>query len=229
MMSRIKEWIKKNRNSFIVVLICKLYTLLGRNHFHIYRGNKFEYKGNFLSNTIIDVKGYGNRIIITSNGLSVLEKVYIYIRGNNNVIYIADRCNLVSAELWIEDNNGEISIGTHCNICGKTHLAVIEGTKIKIGNGCLFSTDVVFRTGDSHSIMNAQTKKRINPSKNILIGDRVWFGNKAIILKGVKIPNDVIVGTGSIVTKSIEESNAIVVGCPAKVVKTGICWDMQRR
>ncbi|MBP2659028.1 MAG: hypothetical protein H6Q69_2060 [Firmicutes bacterium] len=39
----------------------------------------------------------------------------------------------------------------------------------------MFSHDVHIRNGDSHSIIDLQTKKRINFSKDIIIGDHVWI------------------------------------------------------
>ena len=151
-----------------------------------------------------------------------MKNTTIYISGNNNTIRIGDRCNLINAEIWIEDSCGEVSIGQRTSILGKTHLACIEGSKIEIGEECLFSTDVVFRTGDSHSILDLETKKRINPSKDIIVGNHCLFGNKATVLKGVTIERDSIIATGAIVTKASILSNVILAGNPAKVIKTNI-------
>ena len=50
------------------------------------------------------------------------------------------------------------------------------------------------------------------------IGNDVWVGAGAIIMKGVTIGNGAIIGAGSVVTKDVE-SYSIVVGSPAKNVK----------
>ena len=194
----------------------------------IFSSCNLTYTPNFLRKVKIIINGTGNKVIISPCGLSLLKNTTIYISGNNNIIRIGDRCNLISAEIWIEDSHGEVSIGQRTSILGKTHLACIEGTKIVIGEKCLFSTDVVFRTGDSHSILDLETEKRINPSKDIIIGNHCWFGNKVTILKGVIIGQDTIVATGSIVTKSSNSSNVILAGNPAKVIKEGITWDINR-
>lgn len=52
----------------------------------------------------------------------------------------------------------------------------------------------------------------------VSIGNDVWVGCNAIILKGVRINQDAIVGAGAVVTKDVP-AYAIVVGNPAKVVK----------
>ncbi len=72
----------------------------------------------------------------------------------------------------------------------KTRLACIEGTSIEIGEDCMFSANIVFRTGDSHSIINSDGQ-RINASKSICIGNHVWIGNTVIVNKGVKVSDNV--------------------------------------
>ena len=51
-----------------------------------------------------------------------------------------------------------------------------------------------------------------------IIGNDVWVGSNAIILRGVKIGNGAVIGAGSIVTHDIPPF-AVAVGCPAKVIK----------
>lgn len=53
---------------------------------------------------------------------------------------------------------------------------------------------------------------------NTYIGNDVWIGANAVIIKGITIGNGAIIGAGSIVTKSIP-SYAIAVGNPAKIIK----------
>ena len=55
-------------------------------------------------------------------------------------------------------------------------------------------------------------------SKDVVIEDNVWLGNRVIILPGVKIGEGAIIQAGSVVTKDIPEC-AIAGGHPAKVFK----------
>ena len=48
------------------------------------------------------------------------------------------------------------------------------------------------------------------------IGNHVWIGKRAIILKGVTIGDGSIVGMGAVVTKDVP-SNSLAVGNPAKI------------
>ena len=91
----------------------------------------------------------------------------------------------------------------------------------------MFSRDIDFRTGDSHSIITINGE-RINPSKDIVIGNHVWVGTQTICLKGATISSNSIIAAGSIVTKPFLQENIIIGGNPAKVLKTEINWLRER-
>ena len=55
-------------------------------------------------------------------------------------------------------------------------------------------------------------------TKPVKIGSNVWVGEKASILKGCTIGDNVIVAAHSLVTKDVP-SNSIVGGVPAKILK----------
>lgn len=51
----------------------------------------------------------------------------------------------------------------------------------------------------------------------VVIGDRVWIGYRAIVLPGVTIGEGAVVGAGAVVTKNVDPYT-IVAGNPAKVI-----------
>ena len=55
-------------------------------------------------------------------------------------------------------------------------------------------------------------------SKNVIIEDNVWLGNRVIILPGVTIKEGAIIQAGSVVVNDIEKY-AIAGGHPAKIFK----------
>ena len=112
-------------------------------------------------------------------------------------------------------------------ICGNTRLSCIEGRKITIGERCMFSDCIEIRTGDSHSILNEQGH-RINPSRDVTIGQHVWVGQGVTILKGVYIHQDSILGTKAVVVKSTTNGGVVIAGNPAKIVKENVNWDVAR-
>lgn len=93
------------------------------------------------------------------------------------------------------------------------------GDTIEIGEGATIGRDVVIRSYDGHTIL----EEGYNISLPIKIGNHVWIGQGATILKGVTIGDGSIVASGAIVTKDVPP-HSIVAGVPAKVIKENVCW-----
>jgi len=207
--------------------IYKIITKINQSWFYIRNlpslfGNKIYLSNSYLTNIKIKILGNNNSINI---GSSDLEKCHVYINGDNNDVQIFDDCVMRGTEIWIEDDGNSITINNNTIIYEKTQLACIEGTTITIGENCLFSSEVKLRTGDSHSII--KDGKRTNFSSNIKIGNHVWIGSRASILKGVNIGDDVVVAMGALVVKQVPD-NSIVGGVPAKIINEGTTWCIQR-
>jgi acetyltransferase-like isoleucine patch superfamily enzyme len=61
----------------------------------------------------------------------------------------------------------------------------------------------------------------------VAIGDNVWIGAKAIILKGVTIGDGAVVAAGSVVTKDVAPG-VLVAGNPARTLKSNVQWRVWR-
>jgi acetyltransferase-like isoleucine patch superfamily enzyme len=102
--------------------------------------------------------------------------------------------------------NEDVRIGCYCSIT--------------IGHNVAIAEQVVIRDTDNHIIANA-THERDAP---VVIGDHVWIGMRATILKGVTIGEGAIVAAGSVVTKDVP-AFSIVAGVPAKVIRENVVWN----
>lgn len=187
--------------------------------------NKISNNKSLLVNSKLILLGNNNLISIGAD--CCISNYKFFIKGNNNRIIILDNCNLKGGELWIEDDNNLIQIGEGTTIETNVHFAATEGYSIIIGKDCMFSHEVVIRTGDSHSILNMEGN-RINKSKDIIIGNHCWFGHRSIILKGASIPSNSIIGTSALVNKTFEAENSIITGIPAHVIKNDVKWLRER-
>jgi len=124
----------------------------------------------------------------------------------------------------------------HCLVGDFTLLngaLVMSEDRIEIGSHCLISWNVGIADSDFHPLLPAQRlidaqalapyfrDKPARPklmTAPVKIGDNVWIGMNATILKGVTIGNNSVVAAGSVVTKSVP-ANVVVAGNPAVVIK----------
>ena len=126
--------------------------------------------------------------------------------------------------------NGLCTIGDFTLLNG---ALIMAEEKIEIGSYCLVSWNVGIADSDFHPLEPAQRLIdaqalapyfKDQPARPILktapvkIGDNVWIGMNAVILKGVTIGENSVVAAGSVVTKSVGP-NVVVAGNPATVVK----------
>lgn len=129
---------------------------------------------------------------------------------------------------WMEGNNITIIIGDNTTFTHTVHFCAQEdNTSIIVGNDCMFANTIIVRTSDSHPIIDIESKQRINPAKNVTIGNHVWIAPHTKIMKGAKIGDNTIIGSNTMVSKEIP-SNCLAVGAPAKIVKTGVTWTRDR-
>lgn len=191
------------------------------------RGNRIRTHGAVLTGCSFDLRGSGNRIDV--DPLVRLNGVRFTVRGDDHRIHLHRSVRVThGGDLWLEGRACELSIGERTTI-ESAALAVTEtGVRISIGRDCMLSTSVQLRTGDSHAIYDQESGRRINPARDIEIGDHVWIGDGAVVLKGVRIADGVVVGTRSVVTRSIDAASSVAAGQPARVVRTNVAWTRER-
>jgi acetyltransferase-like isoleucine patch superfamily enzyme len=93
---------------------------------------------------------------------------------------------------------------------------------ITIGNGAAIARGVCIYDSDHHSILDEQGSV-LNPPAPVTIGNHVWIGVGAILLKGVTIGDGAVIAAGAVVTQSVP-SRCLAAGNPAKVIRENIEW-----
>lgn len=89
---------------------------------------------------------------------------------------------------------------------------------IDIGNNVRITRGVTILThGYDWSVLKGKYGEIIGSAGKVTIGDNVFIGNNAMILKGVTIGDNVVIGAGSVVTKDIP-SDSVAAGNPAKII-----------
>lgn len=145
------------------------------------------------------------------------EKTLLYMFPNSTISTYGD--GIVRA---YSGSKFDIRENAHLTIGGGTlinrNASIFCFNRISIGENCLIGTGVKIRDYDGHSICGE------SKYSEVIIGNHVWIGDNAIILKGVHIGDGAIIGAGSIVTKNIP-NNSIVAGVPAKIIKEDAYWN----
>jgi acetyltransferase-like isoleucine patch superfamily enzyme len=103
-----------------------------------------------------------------------------------------------------------IGNGTYLN----RNVEIVAAQSVTIGRDCQIARDVIIMDTDQHPLPGSGLV-----TAPVNIGDRVWIGARAIILKGVTIGHDAVVGAGSVVTKDVPPM-AVVAGVAARVLRT---------
>ncbi|HEX5446007.1 MAG TPA: acyltransferase [Pirellulales bacterium] len=140
------------------------------------------------------------RIVIGSN---------VRLSGKSNVIFTDGRGDL--PELRIGDGT---FVGHNCRLT--------IAASMTIGRHCLIAGGVTIADNDGHPL-DAQRRRRNEPMtaasiRAVSIGDDVWIGNGAQVLKGVTIGDRSIVGAGAVVARDVPP-DVVVAGNPARIVK----------
>ena len=167
----------------------------------------------------IQVEGKNN-VVTVKNGAKVMYGG-IRINGDNNHV-VFDRCTGI-VSLTIRGNNCDIRIGKDTSMESLYLICMEDNNAIRIGEDCMFSGDVEIWNSDTHLITDLEGRPLNHILAPITIGNHVWLGKHAKILKGVSIGDNSIIGMSSVVTKDVP-NNSIAAGNPARVVKEGVNW-----
>lgn len=139
----------------------------------------------------------------------------IYLRNLGEIV-LGDRVHLLShyaRSVFTAFPGGRLEVGDRTII---NYGADIAATKlVQIGADCLIGTHVIILDNDFHEL---EDRDRIPEARPVMIGDRAWIGNRAIILPGVTIGEDAAVGAGSVVMTDIPP-RTLAMGNPARVIK----------
>ncbi len=165
------------------------------------------------------VSGRGNQISIGEG--SEIENVEFEVQGENNCINIGKNVVLRNSLIAVADKESLISIGDDTSIGKGAKFVALESSKVEIGKGCLFSTNISIMNSDSHSIIDLKDHYRKNAASDVYVGNHVWLGENVTILKGAEIQDNVIIGNRSMLLKGKYQSNSIYAGLPAKFIRGG--------
>jgi len=145
---------------------------------------------------------------------------YVIISGPNIHIgdcftAVAEPMHRVEIGVWgREAGAGTVRIGRGVLMSPGARISASD--EISIGDGVMMANGTYVTDSDWHTVYDRT--KRSDEITPVHIGDNVWLGDHATVLKGVSIGENTVVAARSVVTKDVP-ANVIVAGNPAKVVK----------
>jgi len=130
--------------------------------------------------------------------------------GTFQVFYNGDFVVLTNGVLTL----GNSFVNNNCKIrCGKS---------IIIGDDCAISHNVTIIDSDFHVLVKDGVEQPRH-GNGITIGNHVWVGTGATILKNAQIGDGAVIAAGALVIGDIP-ARCLAAGVPAKVIDTDIEW-----
>lgn len=218
----------------MIIQFIKTYEL---NSIQIFKSIKY----NFLCRCI---KRYGKGILVPfKNSVIKLDKTAeLHLNGP---LILNKNCLGKKAVTTIKmEKNSRISVLQDFTFCYGSDVIVFEGGKLELNKGyCNCGTkircknqiiigedtaiahDVMIIDFDAHTVMEKGNEgyKEKTIAQPIKIGNHVWIGTKAVILKGVSIGDGAIIAAGAVVTKDVP-AGCLAAGNPARIIKEGVTW-----
>jgi acetyltransferase-like isoleucine patch superfamily enzyme len=117
----------------------------------------------------------------------------------------------------IRCHEGEVRIGDKTVLGQECTISAYQ--HVSIGEQCIVADRVMMIDFD-HNVAEVERPIRTQGiyKREVRVGNNVWIGYGAQILRGVSVGDNAIVGASAVVTKDVP-ANAVVAGTPARVIR----------
>jgi acetyltransferase-like isoleucine patch superfamily enzyme len=125
--------------------------------------------------------------------------------------------------VWIGDgtkircHEGIVEIGEKTVMGQECTISAYQ--RVRIGEQCVIADRAMFIDFD-HGVVEVERPIRLQGiyKRDVEVGNNVWIGYGACILRGVSVGDNAVIGTNAVVTKDVP-ANAIVGGVPARIIR----------
>jgi acetyltransferase-like isoleucine patch superfamily enzyme len=117
----------------------------------------------------------------------------------------------------IRVHEGRVSIGAKTVLGQECTISAFQ--HVSIGRECVIADRVMMIDFD-HGMVEVERPIRLQGiyKRDVRVGNNVWIGYGACILRGVQVGDNAVIGTNAVVTKDVP-ANAVVGGVPARVIR----------
>jgi acetyltransferase-like isoleucine patch superfamily enzyme len=157
---------------------------------------------------------YGRRLRL--DGLAFIGPKVVLQIGRNARVELG-RWSWVGHGTKIRCHEGVVSIGAKTVLGQECTISAYQ--HVEIGRECVIADRVMLIDFD-HGIVEVDRPIRHQGiyKRDVRVGNNVWIGYGACILRGVTIGDNAVIGTSAVVTKDVPP-NAIVGGVPARIIR----------
>ena len=184
---------------------------------------------NFINPSIVKARLVGRRTCRLGEGARLaLEAKIANHQPSSEAISIGAN-SLVLGQLMTFGHGGGIALGEWCYVGQNSRIW--SGASIAIGNYVLIAHNVMIMDNFTHPIDHLARRAHAQATignrhgqtvdlgdRPVVIGDDVWIGANAIIMRGVNIGDRAIISAGSVVRQDVP-ADAVVAGNPATIVR----------
>jgi acetyltransferase-like isoleucine patch superfamily enzyme len=152
--------------------------------------------------------------------------------GLDGLAFVGPRCSLqvgrrgrIELGRWawvghgckLRSHEGVISIGAK-TVLGQ-ECTISSYQRVSIGRECVVADRVMLIDFD-HGVVEVERPIRLQGiyKRDVLVGNNVWIGYGACVLRGVTVGDNAVIGTNAVVTRDVP-ANAVVAGVPARVIR----------
>jgi acetyltransferase-like isoleucine patch superfamily enzyme len=157
---------------------------------------------------------YGRRLKL--DGLAFIGPKVVLQIGKQGRLELG-RWSWIGHGTKIRCHEGVVSIGAKTVLGQECTISAYQ--HVSIGRECVIADRVMLIDFD-HGAVEVDRPVRLQGiyKRDVRVGNNVWIGYAACILRGVTVGDNAVIGTGAVVTKDVP-ANAIVAGVPARVIR----------
>jgi acetyltransferase-like isoleucine patch superfamily enzyme len=157
---------------------------------------------------------YGRRLKL--DGLAFIGPDVVLQIGKHARIELG-RWSWIGHGTKIRSHEGVVSIGAKTVLGQECTISAFQ--HVSIGRECVIADRVMLIDFDHGAVeVDRPVRQQGIYKRDVRVGNNVWIGYGACILRGVTVGDNAIIGTSAVVTRDVP-ANAVVAGVPARVIR----------
>ncbi|MCB7137198.1 acyltransferase [Cellulosimicrobium marinum] len=189
-------------------------------------GNRIEFAGEHPTGpaTRVDVLFAGERNVLVVDPSARFKRLSVRFDCSDGTVHLGGGTGRAIEVTIRVGQDATVTLGERVTTTSVLLISAVEGATVTVGDDVMFASANQLRSDDGHPIFDVRSGLRVNPARDITIGDHVWMGREAVALGGASVGSGSVVGFRSLVTGRIP-NNVVAAGVPARVLRRDVAWE----